>query len=390
MKRVVLFFARDILPVSTGTGRAVYALAEHLNSLPDVDLTLVTIDMRGCKLDREKYKDLCSRIVVLDPPKRWGVLDILNKITARIGIPIVASWFWGIALRREFTEICVDADAVIINYGMFASLLPREIRKNKAVVVTHDIMFYRLASKYRAWVSAAVWIWFNRIVELRVLRSFLKIGVFGEYEREILERQGIGRSRIVCLGMPISVKRYGGPKVDFKYDFLLTCSAFRQNEDGVRCFFERVAPLLRNRSKVTLGVAGAICRSPVWDAVEVPANFQVERLGYVEDLAKTFAQSVVAIGTLPWGSGIKLKVVEAIFHGKPVVVTNSGIEGIPNLPIATLNVDICEPERTATILNEWLDNPEEAAARGLEQAKFLELKFSPDVALRELRKTIGV
>lgn len=57
-----------------------------------------------------------------------------------------------------------------------------------------------------------------------------------------------------------------------------------------------------------------------------PDNVSVE--GYVDDLASLFSSACAMIVPLQFGSGVKLKTLEALAHGLPVVSTSYGVEGI--------------------------------------------------------------
>jgi glycosyltransferase involved in cell wall biosynthesis len=55
---------------------------------------------------------------------------------------------------------------------------------------------------------------------------------------------------------------------------------------------------------------------------------QVEVTGWLEDLAAVLATTRVAVAPLRYGAGLKLKIVEAMGHGVPVVTTAVGAEGL--------------------------------------------------------------
>ena len=54
--------------------------------------------------------------------------------------------------------------------------------------------------------------------------------------------------------------------------------------------------------------------------------------GFVHDLADFYRHVRVAIAPLRFGAGVKLKTVEALQYGVPVVATTVGAEGLENLP----------------------------------------------------------
>jgi glycosyltransferase involved in cell wall biosynthesis len=54
--------------------------------------------------------------------------------------------------------------------------------------------------------------------------------------------------------------------------------------------------------------------------------------GFVPDLADFYRRVRVAIAPLRFGAGVKLKTVEALQYGVPVVATTVGAEGLEALP----------------------------------------------------------
>jgi glycosyltransferase involved in cell wall biosynthesis len=55
---------------------------------------------------------------------------------------------------------------------------------------------------------------------------------------------------------------------------------------------------------------------------------EVEAPGFVDDLAREYAEASLVVVPLRRGAGVKFKTVEALLHGVPVVTTTVGAEGI--------------------------------------------------------------
>jgi glycosyltransferase involved in cell wall biosynthesis len=81
------------------------------------------------------------------------------------------------------------------------------------------------------------------------------------------------------------------------------------------------------------------------------ASASVAFVGYVADLAPLYARARVAISPLRFGAGVKIKTIEAIQHGLPVVATSVGAEGFRvDNPDAIVVED--DPERFADAIAE--------------------------------------
>ncbi len=99
------------------------------------------------------------------------------------------------------------------------------------------------------------------------------------------------------------------------------------NLEGIRWFLSEAWPLVRQaHPQAELHLCGTICRAlPPGD----PPG--VVRRGFVEDLGAAYGEASVVIVPLLRGSGVKIKLMEALAHGKACVSTPIGTEGVPVL-----------------------------------------------------------
>lgn len=58
-------------------------------------------------------------------------------------------------------------------------------------------------------------------------------------------------------------------------------------------------------------------------------NGRVQLLDFVEDLAPLMATAAAMVVPLIYGSGLKMKVLDGLYYGVPIVSTPSGIDGVP-------------------------------------------------------------
>jgi glycosyltransferase involved in cell wall biosynthesis len=102
--------------------------------------------------------------------------------------------------------------------------------------------------------------------------------------------------------------------------------SYPPNAQAARWLVERVLPQIRARRRdVTLAIVG---RDPPAAVRELASVEGVTVTGRVPDLASYFAEAAVVVAPLLAGSGTKLKVLEAMAAGRPVVATSVGAEGI--------------------------------------------------------------
>lgn len=98
------------------------------------------------------------------------------------------------------------------------------------------------------------------------------------------------------------------------------------NAEGIQWFVHSVWPRVRDRVPgVRLVVAG---RHPPRAVRELAADPRIEVTGAVMDMGPYFSQAAAVIVPLLSGGGTRLKVLEALAAGKPVVSTTVGAEGL--------------------------------------------------------------
>jgi glycosyltransferase involved in cell wall biosynthesis len=106
-------------------------------------------------------------------------------------------------------------------------------------------------------------------------------------------------------------------------DIILAVGAANvENHAGLLRFArESLPPIRAMRPAAHLYVAGQVgALLPTFDGVTC--------LGPVSDLAPWYERAAVVINTVPVGTGLKIKTVEALCHGVPLVSTPSGIQGL--------------------------------------------------------------
>ena len=136
--------------------------------------------------------------------------------------------------------------------------------------------------------------------------------------------------------------------------------AYRPNVDAVQYLVRDIMPRVRRlRPGTVLTVAGG----GVPRSILRLAGPEVVVTGYVDDLRPFLGRAAVTVAPIRFGSGTRLKVLEALAMGKAMVSTTLGCEGLAvnsgeHLQIAD------DPEDIARQLARLLDNPGAAAMMG--------------------------
>lgn len=97
------------------------------------------------------------------------------------------------------------------------------------------------------------------------------------------------------------------------------------NSDGLKWFLETVWPQVAAANPATrLDVVGTVAAD--FDGGKMPSG--VRLLGLVPDLAPFYRHAGIVISPLRFGSGLKIKLVEALAWGKPMVASPVTLQGV--------------------------------------------------------------
>lgn len=166
--------------------------------------------------------------------------------------------------------------------------------------------------------------------EDRTARRFGRCLLVNAQEAAVLiRRAGVPPDRVgsvppLVAAPDSTARRYAG---DPEFVFLGLLS-LPHNDDGLRWFLEAAWPMVLGRLPgARLRVIGREARPDVLSLVAgLSGSVSVE--GYVADLSDALGSAAALVNPLRFGSGVKLKVIEALAHRLPVVSTPVGAEGI--------------------------------------------------------------
>ena len=132
--------------------------------------------------------------------------------------------------------------------------------------------------------------------------------------------------------LPYSFADFASPRPPAAEPVILFVGGFAHppNRHGVLWFVEQVLPLIRARVPAAQFIIAGSNPPPdvlalAGDAVSVRANVSDA------ELRELYRTARVAAVPLRYGAGVKLKVVEALREGLPLVTTSIGAQGVPGL-----------------------------------------------------------
>ncbi|MER2511539.1 MAG: glycosyltransferase family 4 protein [Nitrosomonas ureae] len=320
-------------PPDNGSKLRVYYLlralaAEHKVSLLSFAFSTARPDVRG-----DLY-EWCYAVetVPLEPfvVNRAGALATFLSARPMASRPIPAMQQ---AVDKALQAIAFDA--VIASTGMMADYALQAPPKTVCVLEEHNAMtrwaYERYQQTYgglqrtRAWLSWRK----SRIYEKRLYRRFDLITMVSEADRRAAAALlGAEHSRVELTPNGVDCT-HNQPNVATRRPNALVFNGsltYNANYDAMQWFLQHVWPAVRRQvPAATLTITGSTAGV---DLSGLALDDHVRLSGLVEDVRLPVAEASAAIAPIRQGGGTRLKILEAMALGTPVVATFKGAEGL--------------------------------------------------------------
>lgn len=197
-------------------------------------------------------------------------------------------------------------------------------------------------------------------------------------ERIVFEKMFPTQTHIVC-GHAVDRCERLSPDEDAR-EVLFVGNRYDPNTMGMQKFIADVWPQVIDRvPEASLEVVGTVCR-------DLPSDVPGVRLhGFVSDVRPFYRRAAVVVNPVAYGSGQKIKTIEALSFGKCLVMTRAAREGIPDgIPCVETNV-----ESMANPVVKLLTEPAKRKKMESEALQFCEFHFDPEKVFASLFSTIA-
>ena len=332
MKKVLYFFPDDVAKQNAGNKtRALELLKYFKHRGVQVDFASLQFESadRGCTDDTinfVKSSGLAQNVYLLPRKpgksnallyffkyKLWDLLYYWFTFPFRSDIPT----FMTLTLKSTFERLLKENqyDYIIISYIYYAEMAANKdlLKGAKTIIDTHD--FITAQFKYRKSFNLGI----TLQDEIKRLDKFDEVWAISGEEQYLFGQFCKTKVRLVPFMM--KPKTTGTHSPEKKYDLIYVASNNIHNERSARWFFNEVYPLLPAGIRICMigGINKVLGDMP-----------QTTQIAFADDLDAFYAQAKIALCPMLTGTGIKIKVVEALAHGLPVVCTTRGIDGLPN------------------------------------------------------------
>lgn len=207
--------------------------------------------------------------------------------------------------------------------------IPRVIEDLELLMMWNQI---QAQNTWMGRVRLGVTCWKQRRYTAHLLCQIEGCTVASDQERALLRSIAPDFEPLAVIPNGVDLGLYEGDWGPSAPDTLIFPGAltYGANFSAMAFFLRAVFPLIRSqRPGVTLRITG---RTDGASLRHLPANDGVILTGYLEDVRPAVAQSQVCVAPLVTGGGTRLKILEAMALGTPVVSTSRGAEGLEVTP----------------------------------------------------------
>lgn len=325
----ILFLSRWFpYPINNGSKLRIYNLLRGLRQHHDVTL-LSFADQPGVSPEAPQIREICSQVKIVP----WREFDP-NTLRARLGFlstkprSIVDTFSSEMAqvitetLNEENYDLVIASQLQMAAYYSYFQNVPAFFEELE-IGLFYDQTFSSDGKirprKVLTWLKLRTYL-------SRLLNSFQVCTVVSEREHHLFAKSFPGYDKLVeiipnCLYMD----EYRKVRAEKKRDTLIFTGSFKYytNYEAMLWFAQDVFPLILEQiPHAQLVITGDHANLPL------PSSKNTTLAGHVKDIKSLIASCSISIAPLWSGGGTRLKILEAMALGTPVVSTSKGAEGL--------------------------------------------------------------
>lgn len=331
-------------PPRDGGSLAMFNLSKALRDLGQT-VTVITMFTGKHRLTPEQLQQY-NKMMEVHPVYVDSALSLRGLILNLLfsGKPYTASRFYSDNFRNKLVELLKNGTYDIVQLeGLYLTQYIEDIRKHSGALIAlraHNV-------EHEIWTRTATEesnilrkVYFSHLAkrikrfELKALNRYDLLIPITERDNAQFKRLGNIKPSHVCPA-GVNVKQHSGPSsVNEIHDqkpgaftiFYLGSLDWIPNQEGLLWFIAKVFPKLRQQyPDLRLHIAGRNAPKSLIKKLDLPG---IVFHGEIDDPDEFTREHTVLIAPCFSGSGMRLKIIEAMALGKPVVTTTIGAEGL--------------------------------------------------------------
>ena len=367
-------------PLDSGGNQAVFTMLDYLKDRHEISLLLSTHGENAAK-NVEKLKEALGNVFIFHhkkaakamlPEEDFGYMPPLPQKVCRIALSVANSMQRKINRRRRKYKVVqqqdgVGSDFIRFNSTLFARneyltsdycqyvrdvanqgfdivqvefyellplvyVLPRDVRK---IFVHHELRFVRNANEMALFkeshIKDPIRYAEEKACELAALSLYDDVITLSEIDKNLLLEELPSLSIHVSPAALFMAQEKVAFKIQPARSFVFVGSGNHlPNADGLLWFCQEILPIFRTYEQEQVKVYVVGNWSETLRRVVTTNNPEIEFTGFVDDL-QAFLNGKISIVPIRIGSGIRIKILEAVVSKSPFISTAKGCEGLPAL-----------------------------------------------------------
>lgn len=292
-------------------------------------------------------------------PELSSQIKILAKITPSLKNCLAQPFFnpfftkrFDKSILRQIQKIAANFDMLYFDFSQ-VHLYSLFVNHPNKVLMCHDVICQKFSRKGRLFLP---WI---KSCEKKLLCSASKIITFSHKDCDVIKKEyGLDSTSVnfYLKNGHFDYEKEKIEKIENKFCFYGAWNR-AENSAGLEWFLENVYPKLPVSSDFQFAVIGGGMTESLKSKVSAYKNFKI--LGFVENPVVEIAKCQALVAPLFKGAGVKVKVIDALSSGTPVIGTEVAFEGIEDNSTNPLffEVSISEKkklvQKIADVLTNW-------------------------------------
>lgn len=335
---MTILFITKLLPYPLDSGGKVrtYRILKMLSTFHSIHF-ISFVDQENDKIWEKEISPLCSSIKTFVQP-------VVNNAHAHLKLKFLYSCILStpFTVYKYYSPEIVDyikqviqrqkIEALFVDYLAMAQYIPPGFN-GRIYCDEHDVSylaFSTYAQREENVFLKAIYAFESKKLkkyESSLVTRFDHVFAISELDRERLIEIGAHPRRVSFLPTPFSspLLYKGGNEKIILFTGLLS---WLPNEKAIYWFIREIFPLVQKEIPHARFVIAGKNGENIQKYIQSLQNRSVEYLGYVESLKRLYKQTSVFVAPIQMGGGVRIKLLEALSVGLPVVSTSIGAEGI--------------------------------------------------------------
>ncbi|MDO4763477.1 MAG: glycosyltransferase [Flavobacteriaceae bacterium] len=322
MKQKILYFVPDC-PVAGAAGNITRfkQMLFYFNEMQNAEVDFISLSDWGDWFPEniQKFKKIFPNINLILLERKndkrnfllhwlfYKIPNFIPKLLRGISVDISNPF-----LNKRFAKI-INAkkyDKIIISYASWGNLIKNIKYKTHLILDTHDFITGQKRNK-----RDKIGKFFQS--EMQILNNFDEIWTYSVEEEYIFGQFTDKKITLIPISFPYNETQI---KDKYLYDVIFVGSNNPHNITGIQWFAKEVIPYL---SGIKVHIIGKVC-------TEIPDHPNFVKHGLVDSLEEIYHNAKVVICPMLSGTGVKIKVLEALSYALPVITHRRGIDGLIN------------------------------------------------------------